>query len=127
MGEFGVGSRFRLILPRTPGATVKSEPIALVLPGATPPKTASQAALPVGEDGATVTSTAEAATAPNSADGSDTYPAASEPGEASESTAAIADAAGIVWPSERQGRGPVAEEAPFNQNSVPEFDEEAQR
>ncbi|WP_411709689.1 MtrAB system histidine kinase MtrB [Corynebacterium sp. LaCa116] len=127
VGEFGVGSRFRLILPRTPGATVESEPIALVLPGATLPKTASQAALPVGEDGATVTSTAEAATAPNSADGSDTYPAASEPGEASESTAAIADAAGIVWPSERQGRGPVAEEAPFNQNSVPEFDEEAQR
>ena len=127
VGEFGVGSRFRLILPRTPGATVESEPIALVLPGATPPKTASQAALPVGEDGATASSTAEAAPAPNSADGSDTYPVASEPGEASESTAAIADAAGIVWPSERQGRGPVAEEAPFNQNSVPEFDEEAQR
>ena len=127
VGEFGVGSRFRLILPRTPGATVESEPIALVLPGATPPKTTSQAALPVGEDGATASSTAEAAPAPNSADGSDTYTAASEPGEASESTAAIADAAGIVWPSERQGRGPVAEEAPFNQNSVPEFDEEAQR
>ncbi len=127
VGEFGVGSRFRLTLPRTPGATVESEPIALVLPGATPSEATSQAALPVGEDGATASSTAEAAPAPNSADGSDTYTAASEPGEASESTAAIADAAGIVWPSERQGRGPVAEEAPFNQNSVPEFDEEAQR
>ena len=45
VGEFGVGSRFRLTLPRTPGATVESEPIALVLPGATPSEATSQARL----------------------------------------------------------------------------------
>ena len=144
VGEFGVGSRFRLILPRTPGATVETEPIVLVLPGATPPEATSQAALPVrqGSSGAPIVAeVADAATTapvtdPTTTATTDTPGATpearanseqGEPGETSPSSAPIADAAGIVWPSERQGRGPVAEEAPFNQDSVPEFDEEAQR
>ena len=45
-----------------------------------------------------------------------------------EGTKATGDDAGIVWPSERQSRSTVVEsETPFNQENVPDFDEEAQR
>ena len=48
--------------------------------------------------------------------------------EPDESTKATGDDAGIVWPSERQSRSKIMEgETPFNQENVPDFDEEAQR
>ena len=95
IGYYGIGSRFRLILPRTPGQQVESEPIALELPGAPKPLEAEeQSALELSA-----------------------YPEA--PAVKAETNN------GIVWPSEREAR---AVEPPFNQDSVPDFEEEeAQR
>ncbi|MBE7339998.1 HAMP domain-containing histidine kinase [Corynebacterium aurimucosum] len=94
IGYYGVGSRFRLILPRTPGQQVESEPIALELPGAPKPIEAEeQSALELSA-----------------------YPEApAVKGETDN---------GIVWPSEREAR---AVDPPFNKDSVPDFEEEAQR
>ncbi|MCL8494371.1 MtrAB system histidine kinase MtrB [Corynebacterium sp. B5-R-101] len=94
IGYYGVGSRFRLILPRTPGQQVESEPIALEVPGAPKPIEAEeQSALELSAD-------PEAPAVKAETDN------------------------GIVWPSEREAR---AVEPPFNQDSVPDFEEEAQR
>ena len=94
IGYFGVGSRFRLILPRTPDNKVESEPIALEVPGAPGQVEAEeQSALEVTSEPGVPVFKGE----------SDT---------------------GIVWPSERESRGV---DTPFNHNTVPDFEEEAQR
>ena len=130
-GILGVGSRFRLILPRTPGHTVESEPIELVVPGAPSPdqiRAGAQAALPSSLS-AVSTGIASSADSMGIAGDTVTVTAAFREGDAtSPETTISGDDAGIVWPSERESR-PAAtqEETPFNQEIVPDFDEEAQR
>ena len=130
-GIFGVGSRFRLILPRTPGDTVESEPIELVVPGAPSPdqiRAGEQAALPSSLS-AVSTGIASSADSMGIVGDTVTVTAAFREGDATApETTTTGDDAGIVWPSERESRAAVTqEETPFNQEIVPDFDEEAQR
>lgn len=138
IGYFGVGSRFRLILPRTPGQSIESEPIALEVPGAPQPtavEAEEQAALPYGlsAGGMATNNMSGAESAPDRSGSTVTvdadFPSDDDPEVGPvEGTKATGDDAGIVWPSERQSRSTVVEsETPFNQENVPDFDEEAQR
>ncbi|WP_459589501.1 MtrAB system histidine kinase MtrB [Corynebacterium camporealensis] len=110
-GYIGVGSRFRLLLPREPNTIFDDEPIALEVPHA--PKAIAQAA-----------------------EQTDTEPVANQDGEPTPQADAIAVTPdpGIVWPSERQGQ-PTERQGQFKKPKTgtgihgedPDFDEEAQR
>ncbi|WP_456062134.1 MtrAB system histidine kinase MtrB [Corynebacterium singulare] len=131
-GYLGVGSRFRLILPRTPGHKIESEPIALVVPGAPSPDQIhadEQAALPSGFSAESV-GVASVGDGMGMVGNTVTVDAAFRDGGATASqSTTTGDDAGIVWPSERESRAAAAmdSETPFNQERVADFDEEAQR
>ena len=131
-GYLGVGSRFRLILPRTPGHKIESEPIDLVVPGAPSPDQIhadEQAALPSGFSAESV-GVASVGDGMGMVGNTVTVDAAFRDGGATASqSTTTGDDAGIVWPSERESRAAAAmdSETPFNQERVADFDEEAQR
>lgn len=131
-GYLGVGSRFRLILPRTPGHKIESEPIDLVVPGAPSPDQIhadEQAALPSGFSAESV-GVASVVDGMGMVGNTVTVDAAFRDGGATASqSTTTGDDAGIVWPSERESRAAAAmdSETPFNQERVADFDEEAQR
>nr|WP_256366402.1 MtrAB system histidine kinase MtrB [Corynebacterium sp. HMSC05E07] len=131
-GYLGVGSRFRLILPRTPGHKIESEPIALVVPGAPSPDQIhadEQAALPSGFSSESV-GVASVVDGMGMVGNTVTVDAAfRDSGATASQSTTTGDDAGIVWPSERESRAAAAmdSETPFNQERVADFDEEAQR
>ena len=116
-GYEGFGSRFRLIIPRTPNTEVGEAPIAVEIPGAPVTSTANGSELPESRP----EPDAEATEAPGpGADAPDAGPASATPAISSgmssphveksdRDTDGEAEGDGILWPSEREfNRGAAA-------------------
>ena len=116
-GYEGFGSRFRLIIPRTPNTEVGEAPIAVEIPGAPVTSTADGSELPESRP----EPDAEATEAPGpGADAPDAGPASATPAISSgmssphveksdRGTDGEAEGDGILWPSEREfNRGAAA-------------------
>jgi len=94
IGYLGVGSRFRLILPRVPNTRIEKEPIALEVPHAVEASEESGAAQANQAESHRPHSVGEETSAPGATPSSASY----------EQGASAIHGDGIVWPSEREKR-----------------------